>query len=71
MKSASIPRFLRLPAVLELTGFSKSQLRDHVSRGTFPAPVKLSAGGRAIAWDEDELVRWRNERLAARDRNAA
>ena len=30
-------------------------------------PIKLSDGGRAKAWLEDELLLWQRQRLASRD----
>lgn len=37
----------------------------------FPRPVKLTESGRAIAWCEDELIKWRESRKRARDKSAA
>jgi predicted DNA-binding transcriptional regulator AlpA len=64
-------RFLRLPAVLEFAGFGRTKLFEEIGLGRFPRPVRLVEGGRAIAWDETELIKWREGRLAARDRDAA
>jgi prophage regulatory protein len=65
------PRFLRLPAVLEFAGFGRTKLYEEIELGRFPRPVRLVEGGRAIGWDETELVEWRNSRLAARDAGSA
>jgi predicted DNA-binding transcriptional regulator AlpA len=65
------PRLLRLPAVLAFSGFGRTQLFEKIKLREFPAPLKLSDSGRAIAWDETELVAWREARRAKRDGRAA
>ncbi|RBP62495.1 AlpA family transcriptional regulator, partial [Brenneria salicis ATCC 15712 = DSM 30166] len=35
-------RFIRLPEVLERTGFCKAWIYRLISRGQFPAPIKLN-----------------------------
>lgn len=60
------PRMLRLPAVLAFSGYGRTQLFAAVKRGEFPAPVRLTVSGRAIAWDEAELNHWKATRKAAR-----
>lgn len=64
-------RLLRLWAVEEFSGLKRTQIWEHIERGEFPQPVKLTESGRAIAWDEAELIAWRDARKAARDNNAA
>ena len=49
-----IERHLRLPAVIEATGLSRSTIYDKMKGGTFPRPVNLSA--RAVAWPESVLA---------------
>ena len=39
-----------------------------VSQGKFPAPIRLSEGGRATGWFEDEIIQYQEERIAERDR---
>jgi len=46
-------RVLRLPAVLERTGYSRSGLYARISAGLFPRPIAL--GARAAAWPEHEI----------------
>jgi prophage regulatory protein len=65
----NFPRLLRLRDVERFAGIRRTQIYQHVQDGTFPRPIKITDGGRAIAWPEEELVAWREERLAARDRN--
>ena len=49
-------RLIKLRAVLEITGISKSSLYRKVSAGTFPPPVRQ--GLRAVAWRESEVLAW-------------
>ena len=63
-------RFVRLPAVLQFAGLRRTQLHEAIRRGEFPRAVKLTPGGRAIGWLEEELLAWRDARIAARDQEA-
>ena len=56
--------FLRFPAVLAKTGLSRSTIYLKISRGEFPAPVKL--GLRAVAWPETAIARWIAARIDAK-----
>lgn len=67
MSEKRFPRFCRLPFVKEFTGYGTTQIYEMMKIGAFPKPVKLSESGRAVAWDEGELLAWRDARLAARD----
>jgi len=49
-------KVLRLPAVIEITGLSRSSIYRLVQEGKFPPPVKLSA--RASAWFEADVAQW-------------
>lgn len=62
-------KFMRLPAVMDTTGVSRSTLLRWVKAGTFPAPVNL--GARAVAWDSTEVAMWQAARLATRVGSAA
>ncbi len=55
-------RFLRLPAVKQLTGLGKTALYKRIGEGSFPAPIKL--GGTAVGWIEDEVYQWNHDRVA-------
>ena len=61
--ATALPRLLRLPEVLSLTGLSRSQLMRTISRGQFPRGVRISDGGRCTVWAEEEVAAWRAERL--------
>jgi prophage regulatory protein len=56
---------LRLPAVKQKTGQSRSTIYEKVQRGVFPAPVKI--GERAVGWVEAEVDAWVKRRIEARD----
>lgn len=58
-------RFLRLPAILDITGLNRATIYEMIDRGDFPRPCKI--GARAIAWPETDLENWVKERLAERE----
>ena len=47
---------LRLPAILKLTGLSRSTVYEMMRRGTFLASVQL--GERAIGWRAEDVNEW-------------
>ena len=49
-------RMLRLPAVLQRTGQSRSALYALMAAGRFPRPLRI--GARAVAWLEHEVEAW-------------
>ena len=49
-------RLIRLPEVLERTGYGKAWIYRLINEGKFPAPVKI--GVRAIAFIESEINDW-------------
>ena len=53
-------RLLRKPEVLDLAQFSLSTLYRKMATGDFPRPIKI--GERAVAWWEDELLEWMQDR---------
>jgi len=57
-KADKTDRFLRLPAVIRITGRSPSAIRRDVAAGRFPAPRKI--GPRAVAWLLSEIEEWRD-----------
>jgi prophage regulatory protein len=52
---------LRLPAVKQCTGLSRSTIYLRVSQGTFPQPVGL--GGRSVGWLQHEVEEWVRRRI--------
>lgn len=59
-----MPKLLRLAAVKDLTGLSRSSIYAHPD---FPRPVKIGAGGRAVAWVESEIREWVKGRIQERE----
>jgi prophage regulatory protein len=56
---------LRKPEVLRRVGLSAAQIYRLISRGEFPAPVKL--GQNSVAWIQSEVSDWVARRIAERD----
>jgi prophage regulatory protein len=59
-------KLLRLPAVIDATGLSRSSVYLKIQQGDFPPPVKLSE--RASAWVDDEVAAWIDRQIARRNR---
>ncbi|MDC3357035.1 AlpA family transcriptional regulator [Pseudomonadales bacterium] len=57
--------FIRLPAVLQKVGMSKSFVYDLITQDKFPKPVKVSP--RISCWVAAEVDQWVQERIDARD----
>lgn len=55
-----MPQFLRLPAVIHLTGLGRSTIYRMGRRERIPCPVKLAT--RAVAWRRADLDRWSETR---------
>lgn len=60
-------KLLRMDAVLDRTGLSRSSLYDLIGRGEFARPVKIV--GNVNGWPEGEVADWIAARIA--DREAA
>jgi len=56
----STPMFLRIGAVMRLTGLGRSTIYRMMAEHSFPHPVRLSR--RRTAWRWSDLDKWRNER---------
>lgn len=52
---------LRLPAVKQRTGLSRSTIYLRISEDSFPKPVSL--GGRAVGWIESEIDSWLEQQI--------
>ena len=61
-------RFLRISEVEKVTGFKRTYIYILMKEGKFPKSVHL--GMRSVAWVSDEIDRWVDERIAARDSSA-
>ncbi|HFT3433954.1 TPA: helix-turn-helix transcriptional regulator [Klebsiella variicola] len=60
MNSAS-KRLIRLPEVLNKTGYKKAWIYRLISEDKFPKPIKL--GERAVAFVEVEVDEWISEKI--------
>ncbi len=63
-----IDKHLRLPAVVEATGLSRSTIYDKMKEGSFPRPVNLSA--RVVAWPESVIAEWLRSRATSPEKAA-
>ncbi|EGK8717462.1 AlpA family transcriptional regulator [Escherichia coli] len=63
-KENTMPRLIRMSETIHRTGLSKSSIYDLMAQGRFPKTVRL--GGRAVAFVEDEINHWIEDRIAAR-----
>ena len=57
-----LQKFLRRPAVTEVTGLPRSSIYDAIAAGTFPKPFPL--GEKAVGWLEAEIIEWQQKRIA-------
>lgn len=55
---------LKLPAVQNNTGLSRSTIYAFISRGEFPKPVPL--GARSVGWLSSEVDDWIKSRISQR-----
>ncbi|MCM2131970.1 helix-turn-helix transcriptional regulator [Larsenimonas rhizosphaerae] len=62
-------RLLRRKEVEHKTGKARSTLYADIARGTFPAPVPI--GNNSVAWLEEEVDRWIDDRLHQRNAQLA
>ena len=60
-------KFIRLPVVIERTGYRRTSIYEKIADGTFPRPVQL--GPRAVAWLSSEIDNWMQERVEERDQH--
>lgn len=56
---------LRLPDVRARVGLSRASIYEMIHQEQFPAPIRLTPTGRAVAWIGEEIDRWVEERVAA------
>jgi len=61
------PNLLRLKEVVARTGLSKNTIYDRIRKKEFPAQIDL--GGNCVAWSEDEIDRWIQAKMDARQVN--
>jgi prophage regulatory protein len=56
-------KFIRLPAVKDQTGLSRSSIYLRMSKGEFPQSISL--GDRAIGWLEADIEQWLEDKITA------
>jgi prophage regulatory protein len=56
-------RLLRLPAVKDMTGLSKTTIYDLIKQGKFPDRIKVTE--RASRWKSADIDAWIDGRVAA------
>lgn len=61
--SEVVVMFLRVRAVIRVTGLSRSTLYRLIADGQFPRPVRL--GPRAVAWRRSDVEAWSDARPVA------
>jgi len=64
---AELNRIYRRRDLTAVTGLKQSRIDELIRDGEFPAPIKLTDGGRATGWLESDLIEWQNNRIAKRD----
>ncbi len=57
---------LKLTAVMEMTGLSRSSINIFEENGRFPQRVNI--GGRAVGWVCAEVQEWIESKMALRER---
>lgn len=64
--SQQTQKLIRVKAVINLTGLSKSYIYQLCNKRLFPKSVQLVAGGSSVAWVEQEVLDWIESRIQAR-----
>ncbi|MET3132898.1 prophage regulatory protein [Oxalobacteraceae bacterium GrIS 1.11] len=54
-------KFIKIRAVIELTGKSRASIYNGVKDGSFPAQINI--GPHAVAWDSTEISKWQESRI--------
>ena len=67
IKRKNYMRFLKLQAVMSITGMSRSSIYLAISEGRFPKQINL--GARSIAFLEEEVHEWMEHCIANRRSN--
>ena len=52
---------LRLPAVMQKVGLSRSSVYLQVSQGNFPRPLRITKG--SVGWSSNEIDAWIQDKL--------
>jgi len=60
-----VRKVMRLPAVLDATGWAKATLYAKIADGKFPKGTKLDPDARAVVWFEDQVEAFQKNAVAA------
>jgi prophage regulatory protein len=66
MATTPLHKIIRLEELPAYTGLQTTQIKQQVSKGTFPKPVRLSE--RRFGWLEADIVKWQQERITEQAR---
>jgi len=61
--STTPPRIIRWPKVHDKIGLCRSHVHQLITKGLFPAQIKLTPNGRASGWIESEVDAWLAQRI--------
>jgi prophage regulatory protein len=61
-----VQKFMRLDAVVDATGLSRSSIYRQIKAGKFPAPIKI-LGERVAVWPEKSIAEWQAQFVAQND----
>lgn len=61
LKRCDMQKILRLTAVKERTGLSRSGIYSMMTQGIFPRSISLSM--RSVGWIEEEIDAWINQQI--------
>jgi prophage regulatory protein len=67
LRSNMVNKVMRLPAVLDATGWSKQTLYNKMSQGIFPKGTRLDPNGKTVIWFEDEVAAFQAAARTARE----
>ncbi|MFT6208180.1 MAG: prophage regulatory protein [Colwellia sp.] len=56
-------KIIRLPAVKDKTGLSRSSIYLRMTKGDFPQSISL--GDRAVGWLETDVEQWLEDKISA------
>lgn len=70
-KVSKLNRMIRFGDLPDYVGLRRTRIKEMIRAGCFPIGIKLTDGGRAVAWLEDDLVKWQQERAAKSNSSAA
>lgn len=65
MNTNKISRLMRLQDIINITGMSKAVIYAWMKEGKFPKQIQI--GARSVAWIEEEIYAWIQERINARN----